>query len=502
MQRERHKSSGSTLLAATFTIAIGALLIGAFYQTLMPRFRSVHQSASWHDALQGAEAGANHTVHALNQFALSTANADNYDWAANGWTFTDSNYVANGERTLATASMPALGGNNNVALTRVAVDVYTRATSARNPPWFRIRSTARADLPGRFTSADRRDLPLRRMKLGAKSGGVADPHVTRTVEVIAKPQYRFSNAITTRLDLRLGNSSGWIVDSFDSTDAFKSEVGSSAGGYYPASLAKRQSNGNIGSMMTAPNGTPYTALIHASGATVAGEVWTNGGDNPNTTSHENVSNNTNVDPNRIHDTFYREFQGVTEPVWTSTTAAPSGNTAFTTGTQFSPRRYIVNGPLGGFTVTAPASGTTGFIEIIVKGNLDTNLSSSKDIVIPPNVYATIYVNGNVDFSNGMINASTQSSRVASRLTLYGLSTAANATYVASGNAVQILSFYGPNYGVALNGTVTTVGSVVSKTFTIDGGGNGGFHYDESLGRGGDIESWKTASYFDDSRTDL
>src|SRR6478735_10291474 len=103
---------GSTLLAATFTIAVGAVLIGAFYQKLVPRFRSVHQSAAWHDALQGAEEGANHTFQVLNQFALTGTNADTYDWTDNGWTFTDSNYVSNGERTLSAANLPVLGGHS------------------------------------------------------------------------------------------------------------------------------------------------------------------------------------------------------------------------------------------------------------------------------------------------------------------------------------------------------------------------------------------------------
>ena len=189
-------------------------------------------------------------------------------------------------------------------------------------------------------------------------------------------------------------------------------------------------------------------------------------------------------------------------MWNSTSAAPSGNTGFLTGTQSTPKRYIINGSLGGFTVTAPAAGSTGFIEIIVNGDLNTNIGALKNIVIPPNVYATIYVDGNIDLTNGLINATAQSSQVASRLSIYGVSTAANPTYVAQGNGVQILSFYGPRYAIDLNGTVTTVGSVVSKSFLISGGGNGGFHYDESLGRGGDIEGWEVASYFDDSRAGL
>ena len=43
---------------------------------------------------------------------------------------------------------------------------------------------------------------------------------------------------------------------------------------------------------------------------------------------------------------------------------------------------------------------------------------------------------------------------------------------------------------------------IPTTFTISGGGSGGFHYDEALGKGADISGWLVAGYMDDSRTDL
>ena len=147
-----------------------------------------------------------------------------------------------------------------------------------------------------------------------------------------------------------------------------------------------------------------------------------------------------------------------------------------------------------------AAGSTGYIEILVNGNLDIGNGGGAKVVIPPNAYATIYVDGNIDFGNGSVNADAASSKVASHLTVYGVH--ATGTYSASGNANAILAFYGPSYNVTLSGTVTTMGSIVSKSFSINGGGNGGFHYDEALGRSGDVAGWIVASYFDDARTDL
>jgi hypothetical protein len=88
------------------------------------------------------------------------------------------------------------------------------------------------------------------------------------------------------------------------------------------------------------------------------------------------------------------------------------------------------------------------------------------------------------------------------LTVYGVSTTANPTYSASGNAVQTLSFYGPQYAASFNGGVTTYGSITSKSFSISGGGTGGVHYDESLGLSGPVGSWQVVSYFEDARADV
>ncbi len=210
-----------------------------------------------------------------------------------------------------------------------------------------------------------------------------------------------------------------------------------------------------------------------------------------------------MDQARITDDFDEELPAPTKPTWivngASNKVNPPGNTGFVASTiAGSPNRYIVAGNLGAFTVKTPS--TTGYVEIYVSGNISIGNGNKAEIVIPENVYATIYVGGNVDFGNGEVNSGVGSSKVATRLSIYGLSSAG--TYSASGNGINILAFYGPTYDVLLNGTVETVGAVVAKSFSINGGGNGGFHYDEALGATGQISGWTVASYFDDARTDL
>ena len=501
MKRPLTPACGSALIVTIMTIAIFTLVIGAFYSALTPKYRSVYQGASWQESLHGAEAGADYGLFLLNQFAAPSRNPDTYNWTTNHWSFSNASYTSNGERILDTSYLPSLGGSNRVAVTRLAVDVYTRDSAPPYTPWYRIRSTARADLPGKYASVDGRDAELRRMKLTAKDGSLDDPHVTRTVELIVRPKFRFSRAITTALDMSLGNSANWIVDSFDSTDTAHSDPGTIAGGIYPSSAAERLANGSIATLKPLPAGTTYGSLIDGNGAVVAGDVLTVGGDDPGTVAHENVSGSGGMDQTRIHDDFDEEIPPVAAPVWGVVSSNPAGNTNFATGNSpATTTRYIISGNLGAFAVTAPAAGGTGYVEILVNGNLNIGNGGGAQIVIPPNVYATLYVDGNIDFGNGDVNANSSSSKVATHLTVYGVHS--SGTYTASGNGTNILTFYGPNYDVTLSGTITTMGSIVSKSFSINGGGNGGFHYDEALGRTGDVAGWTMVSYFDDARTDL
>ncbi len=491
---------------ATLIIAVLSMTIAAYYQTLVPKYRGAYQASSWQEALHGAEAGAENVIRSLNSWVATNTDPNAYPWTANGWTVTDATYALNGERTLGSGQLPSLGGPNQIRVTRVAVDVYTREEIGSAPtrnPWFRVRSTARANLPGKYANSDSRDTELRRMKLSAKNGSAADPHVTRTVEVVLRPRYRYSRAITGVTGLALGNSNNWEVDSFDSSDTAKSEPGTTAGGVYPANTPSEiQSYGSIASAEARPANSPVGALIEGNGAVVKGDVQTFGGDDPTTTAHENVSGNQNMIQSRIKDDFDEDISALTEPTWTTWTYQGNNPSSYLTGTQSNPTRYTITGNLGTFAVTAPPVGTTGYIEIVVTGNLSTGNGGNAGITIPPNVNATIWVRGNVDFGNGSINANNSSSKVASHLAVIGTSTASNATYTASGNAVQYLTFYGPAYAATLNGTVETIGSFVVKSFQINGGGNGGFHYDEALGRGGAIAGWQVASYFEDTRGDL
>ena len=139
-------SRAGVLIATLIIIAILAFSVASFYRALIPGYRSVYQSASWQEALHGAEAGADYALQTLNGYASASSDPSSYTWT--GTTVTNTSYTplssaSNREKTLNT--LPQLGGPNNVKLLNVAIDVYTRDTTLQNNPWYRIRSTARAD---------------------------------------------------------------------------------------------------------------------------------------------------------------------------------------------------------------------------------------------------------------------------------------------------------------------------------------------------------------------
>ncbi len=394
--------------------------------------------------------------------------------------------------------------------------LYPNPDATMTNPWFRIRSMGTAALPGPPRPGNEKmDTSLRRLSLRCpmrtplaaydvlNPTTVPFPNASRIVEALARPVTSFSKAIITQQDLVLGNSSGWQVNSYDSGDPDKSGTG----GVYPGdSSPKIQSNGDIASNKTPATPTTYGPLISANGAQVLGNVSTNGGDNPTTTARENVSGSTGIDQSRIDDKFYDPLTAPPVPAVTTYRIKPNyaAGAAFaasgSTTTEYYYRVYANEAALGSFTVSG-----TGRISIFIDGNWDLGSGNGSFVRIPSGVQATIYVKGNIDFGNGMVNTDASSSKKPANLIIYGVpdpDASGNLparTLSSAGNPEIAAAFYGPSYAVNLKGTAEWYGSVAAYSFSINGGGNGGFHYDESLGAVGFIKKFEIASSFEDSR---
>ena len=537
MHTHTARSKGAVTLVALLSLVIISVIAASVLRSVVPRYHVSYQTAGWQEARLAAEAGVDLALERLNK-NVPVVSSTTADWT--GWKQTAttaalpallsknaavavSGLTASGNAL--TASVPIYLDNVDVspsAGTRAAADVqltalYPNPDATMTNPWFRIRSMGTAGLPGPARSAsDRMDTSLRRLSLRSpmRPSLAADdvltpttvpfPNASRIVEVLARPVTPFSKAIVTQQDLVLGNSSGWQVNSYDSSDPNKSGTN----GVYPGDNSpKIQSNGDIASNKSLATTTTYGPLIAANGAQILGNVSTNGGDNPATpTTYENVSGSGGIDQTRIDDDFYDPL--LPAPVPTPATylikpnysaGAPFPASGSTTTENYY-RVYANEAALGSFTVSG-----TGRITIFIDGNWDLGSGNGSFVQIPPGVQATIYVKGNIDFGNGMVNTNSSSSKKPGNLVIYGVpdpDASGNLparTLGSAGNPEIAAAFYGPSYAVSLKGTAEWYGSVAANSFAISGGGNGGFHYDEALGGTGFIRKFEIVSCFEDSR---
>ena len=530
------RTRGSAIIVALLSLAIISVLAAGVLRTVVPRYQVSFQTAGWQESRLAAEAGVDLALERLNANVanLTTSSADWTGWkqdattAASGALFSQSKgtavsgVVATGNALTATPSIyldnvdvsPAVG-------TAAAVDVqvcglYPNPDSSLANPWFRIRAMGTAALPGPARSAsDRMDTSLRRLSLKAPMRPalaandiltpttVPFPNASRIVEVLARPVTAFTKALVTQQDMTLGNSNGWQVNSYDSTDPNKSGTN----GVYPGDNSpKIQSHGDIASNKAAISPTTYGPQIAANGAQVLGSVSTNGGDNPTTTTFENVSGSGGIDQSRIDANYYDPLKAAPVPSQSGylikpnySAGAPFAASGSTSTTAYY-RVYANEAALGSFTVSG-----TGKIAIIIDGDWNLGSGSRSFVTIPPGVQATIYVKGNIDFGNGLVNTNDASTKKPANLLIYGIPDPdANGnlparTLTGSGNPEIAAAFYGPSYSVTLSGTAEWYGALACYSYAINGGGNGGLHYDEALAGTGFIRKFEIASYLEDSR---
>jgi hypothetical protein len=237
----------------------------------------------------------------------------------------------------------------------------------------------------------------------------------------------------------------------------------------------------------------YGPLIALNGSSVRGTIATNGGDDPATDLHENVSGATKVDPAQVRDDFFRNLTLFSRPTSGIFMPPPAPGEPFIAGTASQPKQYLITKNLQAFTVVPESTTEPGVVVIAVDGNLDVPAGT---ISIPPNIAATIYIRGNVDFHDRPINAGGKPEQ----LQIYGEdSLGAPRTLKASGKASINAAFYGPQYDVSFMDNVTWCGAVAARSFEMLGGGTGSFHYDEALGMIGAPIGFRIARYIEDVR---
>lgn len=544
MKARRRRQHGTTLVVTLVTLTAISMMAAYTLMRVLPRIRMAYQNASWQEARVAAESGID---AAMGDLLAYETGFNSGEWA--GWK--DEPVPKDKKGNLPPPLLPKLKAppvekvgqalakpppppppkpkpgkaqppptpppsvistapsyldNLKVsAVGAVKADVDIRLWSlqpgaAAHTEWFRIRSTATCALPGRGS-----DLPasldglLRRFNLrkvrpsvakenaGAKST-VGLPNVTRTVEALVEPIRPFELALWTNGPLSLGTTGLWEIDSFDSRDTKKSASGNYPGRGSPFVMA----NGNIASSQPRPLDAPYGPLIAANGTSVRGAVATNGGDDPSTAEHENVSGALKIDPERIRWDFSRDMRMVERPAVPLVLPPPEAG-PYLVGTDTEPTFYRVPGDATQLPISAAGGGETGKIVIMIDGNLDL----AEPLIIPRSVAAMIYVRGNITFRNS-VNSGPWSSNSAAQLLIFG-DNPAGQSLQALGNGTVTAAFYGPKTNIALDGDVNWIGSLAGGSFRVNTGGDGGLHFDEALATVGPAISFRISRYIEDVR---
>src|SRR5688572_21098667 len=165
--RSKSNQSGSILVMALFFTAIlcaaGALTFGV----IQNRYRQVHQTASWQEALFAAEAGIDLAVNEMRKELFDPENAwkgwENTDEATNGPEADPTKNVVK----YASQILVREGEGGKRSYSKVKVDApATLRDPITGEQWYRVRSLGIAEVPGGAVAAgDKADLRLRKFSL-------------------------------------------------------------------------------------------------------------------------------------------------------------------------------------------------------------------------------------------------------------------------------------------------------------------------------------------------
>ncbi len=474
-------------------VAILSLLGAEVLHVVSAKYQNALQTASWQEALLGAESGIDLAIVELRKSLYPSPN-NSWD-TTTGWTNASTNGVVTHSKNTATAAVP-------MTIT-VNVDAPATLIDPKNGwQYYRIRTAGSMPVNGPPRAGDnKQDTRLRKLNLlvdrFANGAALSAPKATRRAEAIVRPVSAFDQAIMSVGTLNLTDNN-IIIDSYDSRDIAKSTpsangpdgiAGTADDGTGPGlyDVAKRQQNGDI-----ATDGQ----ILNAGNAFVYGDVSTNSG---TATGVNNVTGQQRTD-------FYQDPIPIAAPSWPSVNPTPmivSGNATLTaSAVPDSPAsRYVLSSvTLAGnqvLTLSGNPNGTPTYVNIYVTGAVQA--TGNAQIVLGPGVKAKMYFGGNVSIAgNGVVNTNNQPGD----LLLYGIDppSGTSRSFQLGGNSLLSAAVYAPGYDVQINngGTRGSVfGSFVGKTVTMNGVTD--LHYDEALGSGGIINNYKIVSWFEDTR---
>ncbi len=475
-------AAGSILITTIITIALmAALCAGALIVTTQTQTGGV-QTAAWHQSLAGAEAAMDQAMNALNTG----------DWA--GW-YTVNGALPAGSPTggvAATAKPPSgsynyyvpaplsVQGESATAVSMwTTVDTGTLGVDQNGNQPYRIRATGTVDVPGPARSTmNKLDNRLRKISLlrdARTNAAVSAPRAVRRVELIALPVAKSIWARALLMKNTINMSGSGVIDSFDSTNPFKS-----TGGLYD--IAKRQNHGDVG--------TANSTGSDLRGTYVYGSIAYSG---------PAIKNTSNVQ-GTISTPFSPDIPDTVKPTWSngSYTSLSNGNpVSLTAGTKAAPAKFKI----GSLTVSggnvlnitkSNAGNDNNYIEIWVTGKL--TVSGSGYISQDPAVHVKYYVEDDITVSGSSFN---NQSGLAKNLEIIGIGNNNKVTVSGDGNFIGTIN--APGFNVTVSGQANLSGAFIANSLNISGSGS--VHYDESLasyGNSSSLGNYAYGSWFEDN----
>lgn len=196
-----------------------------------------------------------------------------------------------------------------------------------------------------------------------------------------------------------------------------------------------------------------------------------------------VGTSTGIEPGWSADDANMEFSDVAAPFTSGT--YPSGGTLLLTN-----YTYLLNGLLFPYYYMNGSLKLNAGQTMMVEGNVtlyvtgDFDVMGGATVIIAPGGSLALYVGGNVDIGgNGVVNET----QVPSAFALYGLPTCTTVKY--TGGTALYAVVDAPEASLTLAGGSDIYGAFTAHDISV--GGNGGVHYDDSLGasKGFVVANW-------------
>ena len=436
--RQRRSERGSSLITAAIGAGVLGVLVVGYLSWVTNEYILSQRAHRWTEALDVCEAGAELGMAELNsyyRYDTSTAFSSSRGWSsigANAYTRTVTNFTD--------------------STGRVAGSVVVTVT----------------DLNGLY--------PVIQAVSTVTPGGLTPRQITRGLRIITQQKSSFRYGFVARRYFELSSNTTITMDSYDSSDPNKSTNGQ----YDPA---KRGVCGNIACLATGANSIRLqNALVYGAAATAAGgHVGFYNGSSIGATFNatQRASNEASAETFEwVKHDFVLLMPNVALPP--AMTVAPNlgditGNTTLTSGDY---RVGDLKNNKGNITIS-------GNVRLYVTGRVA--LAGQHYIEVTSGSRLEVYVAGDLSITGGgVINHN----GIADRNTWWGLPS--STSWSLSGNGEFIGTAYAPQATLNMGGNSDYMGAFVGDQ--ILGGGNGGIHYDEDLGRGMSILVYKMVSW--------